>query len=519
MTFREVTVVQVKEVLRRWLRGQGERTAARAAGVDRKTARRYIAAGIEVGLERNGDESQLSDEVVGQVCQAVRPCRPDGHHGAAWTALVGEEDRIKGWVADGLTVTKVHVLLGRRGVEVPYRTLSRFAVERCGAGRAKLTVRVVDPPPGQELQVDFGRMGLVPAGEHKKVCYALIFTACWSRHCYVHLCFSQTTEGTIAGFEEAWEYFGAVFPVVIPDNMSSVVARADAVNPQFNDVFFEYAQSRGFEIDACRVRHPKDKPKVERTVPYVRNNFFAGEVFADLADAQRRAVAWCSGTAGMRVHGTTLWRPLEAYRAIEAPLLLPLPVAAFDVPIWASPKVHRDFHCEVARSLYSVPYTLVGRRLRARADTKTVRFYSAGQLVKLHPRVAPGARSTDPADFPPGKDIYAMRDVDQLRRKAAEAGEAIGELAASLLSHRLPWTKMRQVYRLLGLVAKWGPVRVEAACARALEIGVIDVGLVGRIIENAKEKASTDKKSPSNVVAGRFARDPDEFSPKKVAAK
>jgi hypothetical protein len=335
----------------------------------------------------------------------------------------------------------------------------------------------------------------------------------------VHLCFSQTTEGTIAGFEEAWEYFGAVFPVVIPDNMSSVVARADAVNPQFNDVFFEYAQSRGFEIDACRVRHPKDKPKVERTVPYVRNNFFAGEVFADLADAQRRAVAWCSGTAGMRVHGTTLWRPLEAYRAIEAPLLLPLPVAAFDVPIWASPKVHRDFHCEVARSLYSVPYTLVGRRLRARADTKTVRFYSAGQLVKLHPRVAPGARSTDPADFPPGKDIYAMRDVDQLRRKAAEAGEAIGELAASLLSHRLPWTKMRQVYRLLGLVAKWGPVRVEAACARALEIGVIDVGLVGRIIENAKEKASTDKKSPSNVVAGRFARDPDEFSPKKVAAK
>ena len=258
MTFREVTVVQVREVLRRWLRGQGERPAARAAGVDRKTARRYIAAGIEVGLERDGPESQLTDEVIGQVCEAVRPCRPDGH-GAAWQVLLGEEERIKAWVGEGLTVTKVNVLLARRGVEVPYRTLARFAVERCGAGKQALTVRVVDPDPGQELQVDFGRMGLVPDGERKRVCHALIFTACWSRHCFVHLCFSQTTEETINGFEEAWAYFGGVFPVVIPDNMSSVVTEADVTDPRFNDTFIEYAQSRGFEIDPARVRHPKDK--------------------------------------------------------------------------------------------------------------------------------------------------------------------------------------------------------------------------------------------------------------------
>jgi hypothetical protein len=150
-------VVQVREVLRRWLRGQGERPAARAAGVDRKTARRYIAAGIEVGLERNGLESQLTDEVIGQVCEAVRPSRPNGH-GATWQVLLGEEERIKAWVGEGLTVAKVNVLLARRGVEVPYRTLARFATERCGAGKQALTVRVADPDPGVELQVDFGRM-------------------------------------------------------------------------------------------------------------------------------------------------------------------------------------------------------------------------------------------------------------------------------------------------------------------------------------------------------------------------
>ena len=247
-------MVQVKEVLRIWLRGQGERPAARSAGVDRKTARRYITAGIEAGLERNGDESQLSEALIGQVCQAVCPVRPDGH-GQAWQALLGEEDRIKAWVADGLTVTKAHVLLARRGIDVPYRTMARFAVDRCGAGRPALTVRVADPEPGMELQVDFGRMGLIRCGEHRRVCHALIFTACWSRHCFIWLCFSQTTAETITGFESAWGYFGGVFAVVIPDNMSSVVTKADDIAPRINDTFLEYAQSRGFEIDPARVRH------------------------------------------------------------------------------------------------------------------------------------------------------------------------------------------------------------------------------------------------------------------------
>lgn len=521
MTFREVTVVQVREVLRRWLRGQGDRPAARGSGVDRKTARRYIGAALELGLARNGDESQLTDELIGQVCQAVRPVRPDGH-GPSWRVLLNEEERIKTWVDGDLNVKKIHDLLGRQGVQVPYRTLARFAVERCGAGRNTTTVPVADPEPGQELQVDFGRMGLLPAGERKKVCHALVFTACSSRHCFIWLTFSQTTEEVINGCEAAWEYFGGIFPVVIPDNLTPVVADADPVAPRFNDTFIEYAQARGFVIDAARVRHPKDKPKVERAVPYVRGSFWAGEQFLNISDAQRRAVIWCNEAAGMRVHGTTQLHPIEAFRATEAPLLLAVPKSPYDIPLWADPKVHRDFHCEVARSLYSVPYTLVGKYLKARADSKTVKFYLSGQLVKFHPRVGPGQRSTDPADFPPGKDIYAMRDLDQLARKAAVAGPAVGEYAAALLGHPLPWTKMRQVYRLLGLVKKWGAERVEAACARALEAEAVDVSLVSRMIERAKEKEQADKadgKAPSNVVPGRFSRDASEFSAKKRTAR
>ena len=224
MAYREVTVVQIKEVLRWWLAGRGERPAARLAGVDRKTARRYIAGALEAGVDRGGGEDQLTDEVIGAICEAVRPSRPDGH-GAAWQTLLAEQERIAAWVKDDLTVVKIHILLARQGIDVPYRTLVRFAVERCGAGRRTTTVRVADPPPGIECQVDFGKMGLIPDGDRRRTLYALIFTACWSRHTYVYLTFRQTTEAVIAGFEAAWGFFGGVFPVVIPENVPRHIFR------------------------------------------------------------------------------------------------------------------------------------------------------------------------------------------------------------------------------------------------------------------------------------------------------
>ena len=120
MAFREVLVTQVREVLRAWLAGAGKRPAARRAGVDVKTAARYIRAAQAAGLARGGDESQLSDELLGQVVAAVRPARPAGH-GASWEALVPRKAEITGWVKDGLTLVKMRGAAGavRDGGAVP----------------------------------------------------------------------------------------------------------------------------------------------------------------------------------------------------------------------------------------------------------------------------------------------------------------------------------------------------------------------------------------------------------------
>lgn len=285
MAFREVSVVQVKEVLRRWLRGdEGLRSIATSAGVDRKTVRRYVEAATGLGVVRDGGENQLTDELIGSVCEAVRPIRPNGH-GSSWEKLVAEEEQIKKWVTAELTVAKIGDLLTRRGVVVPERTLQRFCAERCGIGNKKTTVRVADGKPGVELQADFGRMGMItdPATGRRRVVHALIVVAVWSRHMFVWLSYGQKTSDVIEGLEAAWSFFGGVFPVLIPDNLTPVVTKAEPTEPRFNDTFLEYAQSRGFLIDAARVRKPQDKPRVERQVPFVRQRFFAGEEFIDLA--------------------------------------------------------------------------------------------------------------------------------------------------------------------------------------------------------------------------------------------
>jgi hypothetical protein len=392
-------------------------------------------------------------------------------------------------------------------------------LEVCGRSRGRgSTVRVVDGEPGDEVQIDFGRMGLVfdAASGRNRVTHALIFTACVSRHCFVWLTHAQTTAAVIEGCEAAWRFFDGVFATVIPDNMTAIVERADALEPRLNQAFVEYAQARGFKLDPARVRHPQDKPRVERAVQFVRGSFFAGETFVDVADAQRRVEAWCRERAGMRTHGTTQARPIEVFEADEQPRLRAVPTGAYDVPIYTTAKVHRDHHIEVARALYSIPSHLIGRRVEVRADRLLVRVFDRGQLVKTHPRQAPGRRSTDPNDLPSHKTIYAMRDLERLRRMAADHGDAIGAYATALLDIPLPWTKMRQVYALLGLVKKWGAGRVDAACASALAHEAVNVALIGRMLERGTENTTVQPALPGTVITARFARDPQHFAIERV---
>jgi hypothetical protein len=379
-------------------------------------------------------------------------------------------------------------------VQGPYATLHRFAVAELGFGRCAATVPIADCAPGTELQVDTGWMGYLEPDEvsgKRRRFRAWIFTAVYSRHRFAWPCLHESTASAIEACEHAWQFFDGVFRVLLPDNTTAIVTQADPLEARINPIFLEYAQARGFVVDPARARHARDKGRVERAVPNVRDDCFAGEILHTLVEARELAQRWCRQEYGLRRHSRTQRLPLECFEAEEKLHLLPPPALPYDVPYWCDPKVGRDHLAQVAKALYSLPTRFIGKRLHARADRALVRFYDQGKLVRTHPRQSPGGRSIDANDFPAHKSAYAMRDIAFLQRQATEHGADIGHFAQHVLEGPLPWTRMRRVYALLGLVRRYGEARVGHTCRLALDAQMYDVRRLERMLQAAIAAPST----------------------------
>lgn len=511
MAFRELTMIDVREVLRRYQAQQGVRRIARETGLDRKTVRRYLVVASEHGLSREQVLDDATVHAIARVVQERTTCPPSEQR----ALLHPHRARIEAWLSGEtpLRLTKVHELLERRGVVVSYGTLRRFVVAELGWHKPRATVRIDDPPPGEEAQVDFGAMGWLrdETGRRRRL-WALIVTLSTSRHMFVWPTLTQTVADACEGLDAAWRFFGGRVQRIVIDNLKPVVAKADALEPTLSAAFVEYAQARELFVDAARVRRPKDKPRVENQVAYVRESCFAGETFVDLDDARRAARLWCENVAGRRVHGTTRRVPADEFARIELPALRPPPTAPFDVPRWSEAKVHPDHHLQVARALYSMPTRYIGCRVRVRIDTKLVRIYLGTELIKTHAPQPPGGRSTDPGDYPKDKAAYAFKDVDRLREQARARGIHVGELADHLLARPLPWRHMRQVYALLRLCERYGPARVDEVCRRALAFEVFEVRRIKGLLERAhRDEQHAAARGTLIQLPLRFARDTTVF--------
>jgi transposase len=523
MSYRELSMIDVKELLRRWAAGHSNRKIARETGTDRGTATRYIAVAEQLALPC---DRELSGAEIHEVAQRVQ-ARPLVDTSAERKSIAEHKEQIVDWLGRKrpLRLSKIHTLLVRDyGLHASYDTLRRYAMEDLGWQKKEPTILLEDPPAGQEAQVDFGKMGMMidPVTGRSRALWVLIVTLSFSRYQFVWPTFVQTTEAVCEGLDRAWWFFGAMARTIVPDNMSSVIRKADALNPTIVAAFLDYVQARGIFVDPARVRSPKDKPRVENQVAYVRESWCDGETFTELDDARRSAEHWSRETAGMRVHGTTRKVPREVFEEVEKPAMLAPPTEPFDVPLWAEhAKVHPDHHVEVARALYSVPTIYRGKEVRVRADKTTVKIYFGTDLVKLHPRKPPGGRSTDTDDYPVGKATYALRSVDGLVAKARAKGAHVGIYAERLLGGPLPWTRMRQAYALLRLCDKYGDGRVEAVCQSALAFDVVDVVRITRMLKTAATLTSPAQVGGKVVqlVPPRFARPEQHFETRTFKKK
>lgn len=513
---------EILNVLQRIGRGESKSAVARVTGYRRKTIGRYVAAAVKLGW-RPG-EQEPTEELAAEVFSRLRPGPKPRSPGETERLLLPHRDRIETWLKPppgekrGLRLTKVHRLLSKDGIDVPYTSLHRFAVKYCGfSDRRRLTVRLPECEPGEVAEVDFGRLGLIPDPQtgRQRVVHALIVTLVCSRHQYVHITHSQKLEDLIAGLEDAWIFFGGTTQRLVIDNLAAAVTRADPYDPVFQRTFEEYARYRGFVIDAARPRKPRDKPHVERNVSYVRDSLFRGEQWRDRDHLQREAIRWCLEVAGTRIHGTTRQRPLAVFENTERQALQPLTRGRFDPPHWGKCTVHPDRTISFLKALYSVPTRYVGRKVWVRADRRLVRIYADGKPVKTHSRQPPGGRSIDYNDYPQELTPYTTRDPQCLIRKAKQQGPQLGRFMEALFSGPYPWARLRQGQKLLRMGNKYGWTRVDAACGRALAFELINVKRVEAIIRTDldHQPLPSERSAEAEVIPLplRFARPAESF--------
>jgi transposase len=517
MVYREHGMWEVLEVLRRLWRGESQVRIAAATGLSRKTVRHYLRRAVALGWKPGGQEP---DEVLAvRVLEHGRPGPKDPGPGGSEGILLAHREQIRQWLSPsgstrGLKLTKVHRLLERRGIAVPYSSLHRFAVKHCQFGKGRITVRCAPCKPGELSEVDFGRLGYIvdPQTHRRQLLWALVVVLVFSRHMYVHITRRQKLPDVIDGLEAAWEFFGGVSTRAILDNLKAAIVKADRYDPIFQRTFGEYAKHRGFVIDPAAAYHPTGKPFVERQVPYVRDGFFRGEEFIDAEHVQREATRWCLEVAGTRVHGTTRRRPLAVFEEEEKSVLRPLGGERFDTPHWAECRVHPDHHVQFHKALYSVPTKYHRKKVTVRGDRYLVRIFFRGQLIKTHTPQPPGGRSTDYNDYPKELGAYARRDPDYMIGEAKKLGTDIGGFTEKLLSGDFPWAKLRQAQKLIRLAKKYGARRLEEACGRALAFDVINVKRVENILLRALREPPAQSPGQITLLPARFLRPEGSFT-------
>src|SRR5688500_5528696 len=511
MAFREVGMFEVKEVLRLHFGKTPKKAIARTVGVDPKTVRRYVKAAEELGISAPLDDAKLAAVFTALRSDAKR------EHGDAYLSCRAQGTFIKKLLDEGVRLTKVRKLLKRtKDADVPYSALYRFAVKELSF-RVGHAVRVVDPAAGKELQVDTGWVVTLDVDGKAVKKKAFIFTPTVSRYRFVYPIEQETTEAAIEACEAAWAVYGGIFEILLPDNTKAIVDKASPTSPKIIEAFLEYAQARGITVDPARVRKPKDKPRVEKTVAYVRDDCFGGEKLRTLDEARKRALFWSEHEAGLEVHSTTKRRPKEHFLADEQPRLLPMPAEPYDVPVWGELTVDNTQHVAFAGGIYMLPTGLIDHVVKARADSKLVRFYEHNQLVKVLPRAPRGERSFDPDDYPPEKRAYAMRDAAFYVREARKHGEAIGAFASGIFDDKATWVRLRRLAKLVGLVRRFGAERVEAECRRCVDVEMHDVDRLERMLKKPVAVIEEAPKAGGKVIdaKARFLRPKETWAIKR----
>jgi transposase len=359
-----------------------------------------------------------------------------------------------------------------------YRTGEKLFVDYAGQ-----TMEITDPETGeiQEIQIFVATLGA-------------------SNYTFAEATLSQELSSWIQSHVHAFEFFGGVPEILVPDNLKSAVTRPCRYEPDLNATYRELAEHYGTVIIPARVAKPQDKAKVESGVLQVEHWVLAplrNRTFFSLSEF-KEAIAEKLEDLNNRP-----FQKLESTRRIlfetlEKPVLKPLPVHPYVYAEWKSARVNIDYHIEVDHHYYSVPYQLVHEKLDVRFTATSVEVFFKGRRVASHPRsYRKGAHTTLHEHMPKSHQRYLEWTPSRLIRWAGQIGAHTQNLVACIIENRPhPEQGYRSCLGLLRLGKTYSPERLEAACARALQMKAYSYKNVESILKKGLDRQPLATASP-----------------------
>ena len=500
----------VAEILNHWQAGRSIRAISRSLGASRPAIRKYISIAYAHGFKPGCLPPAEGWQTF------LKGAAPEIFNPAIGSAIFAELCSHHQVIKDSLEHTNVMTswlrLREDPGLKVSYSSFYRYVKKYLPEylERSTVTVRREDPPPGEEVQIDYGYLGLLQdpvTGKRRRV-WVFIMVLSHSRHMFARAVVRMDQAAWLENHIIGFDFLGGVPRRVVLDNLTTGVLKADLYDPRLNRGYEEMANHYGVLIDPARAGKPKDKPRVERMVPYVRGSFWAGRTFASLDEVNRELRSWCLKVAGLRVHGSTRKRPFEVFQAVEQSALRPLPPEPFEIATWVKAKVGRDCYFYAGGGGYTAPYGYAGKRLWCGSPLAWCRPIST--VISSRPTYGwenGSARPTGMTSRPRRRPSSAAPRTGAATRLRA-LGEEVKKTVAILLDDHALY-HLRQVHAIIRLKDKYGKERLNAACARANSFGDPAYRTVKNILEKGLDR--DDHHEPAPVNAGAFLRGPEEL--------
>jgi transposase len=503
MSNRRFEMFEYRQVIHRMKMGETDRAIARS-----KLMGRLKCAQVRCVAEQNGwlTEAILpDDQVLAEMFQKDIPnishdsyCRP-------------HEDQIEKWFDAGIQGTTIYrALVDQFGFSGSYSSVRRL-LKKFQKQKPDVSC-MLDFAPAEAAQVDFGKGPTIidAFSGHEIKTWIFVMTLCFSRHMYAEIVTDQKVPTWLACHRRAFEFFNGIPHKLIIDNAKCAITRACFHDPEVQRSYGELAEGYGFLISPCPPREPKKKGRVESGVKYVKNSFVPLRQFRSLTDANEQLNQWLLKTAGNRIHGTTRQKPLTLFAETEKLMLKSLPDVCPQFAQWARVKLHGNCHVQFEKSYYSAPFTLARQVLWLKATDNTVKIYHDIKLVAVHPRLyKPGSKSTVNDHLPPEAAAFMMQDRQWCLNQAKEIGPYCRQFIHHLFNDRV-LDNLRAAQGIIRLGKKYGSVRLEAACKRALFYGNPKYNAVKSILAQGLDQLALDNDnvllSSTYTASARFMR-------------